>query len=613
MAMALDEVDLILKHRFADKACEYLVQWSGDLARTWEPSSNLTECQTFLRSYWREFSSSARNFEFLTPSFTLVEEQVFEEEEEAEEEAESKPVPKKRTVATKRRPARAAEDKIAVAKRVQMNKQLVDARTRAGASSSSTKSPPPTAKRSVAMDFDDDFDDTEPPVAPAETAGVHRAGPGRQVARKSTGDMEEAVRTGRPLEDSDEEAQRKRPRAATCSAESYGLLTPLDTPADHSDSAAISAELKRRIEACRLQAPEVTTPASPAGTTSSRPKNYVCPECNKAFTRPCRLDEHERTHTGSRPFVCMYPGCTKAYMRDSHLSAHSRSHDPNRKYQCPQCDKGFNLNQHLKRHLETHLVLKPHKCTFEGCTEAFAKRNQLHLHMCKHTNENPYACDECESSFKHPSQLKRHKRTHCEDTRYVCGAEGCLAKFAKWSELQAHKRDDHTKTEVHTCELCQATFKRRHGLTLHLLRHDPDRLVYPCTIDGCTRFYLDKNALRAHTMTVHAEDARFKCTHEGCDKSYAYAKSLRNHVSKVHEAPPPATENVATVPRISRREARRRPTELEVASGMAYADPEVSGRLMQCTISGCLFRFKRQAELDLHLAAIHNDTTYLNS
>ncbi|KAJ2804086.1 Transcription factor IIIA, partial [Coemansia furcata] len=543
-----------------------------------------------------------RNFEFLTPSFTLVEEQVSEDEgEEGDEvEAEPKPAAKKRIVAAKRRPAQPAEDKIAVAKRVQSNKQLVGARSRAGqAASSSTRPPPPTAKRSVAMEHDDDFDTTEPPAAPA-------AGPVRRS------DMEEVLRTGRPLEDSDEAEQRKRPRAESCSVESYGLLTPLDGPVDHSNAAEIAAELKRRIESCRLQAPEPDTPASPAGTTSSRPKNYVCPECNKAFTRPCRLDEHERTHTGVRPFACMYPGCTKAYMRDSHLAAHSRSHDTHRKYQCPHCDKGFNLNQHLKRHLETHLVLKPHKCTHEGCTEAFAKRNQLHLHMCKHTNENPYACDECESSFKYPSQLKRHKRTHCEDTRYVCGAEGCLAKFAKWSELQAHKRDDHTKTEVHTCEFCQATFKRRHGLTLHLLRHDPDRSVYPCTVDGCTRFYLDKNALRAHTMTVHAADARFKCTHEGCDKSYAYAKSLKNHVSKVHDAPP-ASGGVVAVSRRSRREARRLPTELEVASGMAYADPEVSGRLMQCTVAGCIFRFKRQAELDLHLAAIHNDTTYLTS
>ncbi|KAJ2447933.1 hypothetical protein GGF42_005297 [Coemansia sp. RSA 2424] len=435
---------------------------------------------------------------------------------------------------------------------------------------------------------------------------------------------EEDGRSGRPLYDSDEDSDyceetvppRKRSRAETCSASSFGLLTPLGAADDSSGAPpsepSIAAELKRRIEACQLQAAG-SPPASPATTSSSkpRPKNYVCPECNKMFTRPCRLDEHERTHTGERPFVCMYPGCGKAYMRDSHLSAHSRSHDSReqRKYQCPQCGKGFNLNQHLKRHLETHLIDKPHACDVAGCTEAFAKRSQLHLHQCKHTGENPYACDVdgCTSSFKYPSQLKRHKRTHCEDTRYVCGADACGARFAKWSELQTHKREGHAKPEMYTCELCAATFKRRHALNVHILRHDPNRAVYPCTIDGCTRFYLDKNALRAHTMTVHAEDARFKCEHPGCDKSYAYAKSLRNHVASAHDGPKDAAPKA---PRVPRARARRLPTELEIASGMAYADPELSGRSLPCSVSGCQFRFKRQAELDLHMAAIHNDPTY---
>ncbi|KAJ2746422.1 hypothetical protein GGI20_001340 [Coemansia sp. BCRC 34301] len=436
--------------------------------------------------------------------------------------------------------------------------------------------------------------------------------------------MNAAVRTGRPLSDDDEGSDysegegmsRKRARTNTCSTSSYGLLTPIDgsntSGAGKVSEPELAAELKWRIEACHLQAAD-SSPVSPVTTSSSRrPKNYVCPECNKAFTRPCRLDEHERTHTGERPFVCMFPGCGKAYMRESHRAAHSRSHDTKeqRKYQCTQCGKGFNLNQHLKRHLETHLVDKPHACTVDGCTEAFAKRSQLHLHLCKHTGENPYACDMpgCSSSFKYPSQLKRHKRTHCEDTRYVCGAEGCDARFAKWSELQTHKREGHAKPESYACHLCDATFKRRHALTSHLLRHDPDRAVYPCTVDGCSRFYLDKNALRAHTMTVHAVDARFKCEHSGCDKSYAYAKSLRNHVASAHAAPDSATPKPP--PRARVRPVRRPPTELEIASGMAYVDPEVSGRLLPCTAAGCPFRFKRQVELDIHLAAIHNDTTY---
>ncbi|KAJ2491474.1 hypothetical protein IWW37_002249 [Coemansia sp. RSA 2050] len=178
--MSLDEVDLIIEHRFSNSACEYLVQWSRDLARTWEPSGNLTECHTLLSCYWREFSSTKRNFEFLTPSFTLVEEQASGNEEDEEGE-EPEPAPKKRAAAAKRQPVRrlAPEDKIAVAKRVQMNKQLAGARTRA---SGTAKPPPPTAKRS--FEFNDGLDVTEPQV-PA--AGPARRKAGSQTARKSTG------------------------------------------------------------------------------------------------------------------------------------------------------------------------------------------------------------------------------------------------------------------------------------------------------------------------------------------------------------------------------------------------------------------------------------------
>ncbi|KAJ2684123.1 hypothetical protein IWW39_005095 [Coemansia spiralis] len=72
----------------------------------------------------------------------------------------------------------AAEDKIAVAKRVQMNKQLVGARSRA----STSKPPPATAKRSTV--FRDEFDVTEP-MAPV--AGPAPRKVGAQTARKSTG------------------------------------------------------------------------------------------------------------------------------------------------------------------------------------------------------------------------------------------------------------------------------------------------------------------------------------------------------------------------------------------------------------------------------------------
>ncbi|KAJ2891186.1 hypothetical protein GGI21_005285 [Coemansia aciculifera] len=203
----MDEVDLILKHRFAETqgGCEYLVQWSGDLARTWEPSSNLTECQALLSSYWREFSCTARSFEFLSPSFTLVtdSEASSDEEDDAVVSERTKPLPPKKRPAAARSSRPAAEDKIAVAKRVQMNKQLAGARGRAAAAAGSSSSasggprrPPPTAKPSAAIapaDFDDAFDRTEPRIPLL----VARPKAGKQVARKSTGKLNSMPRADR--------------------------------------------------------------------------------------------------------------------------------------------------------------------------------------------------------------------------------------------------------------------------------------------------------------------------------------------------------------------------------------------------------------------------------
>ncbi|KAJ2439308.1 hypothetical protein GGF42_007997 [Coemansia sp. RSA 2424] len=224
MAAPLDEVDLILKHRFTqDQVCEYLVQWSGDLARTWEPSVNLTECQTLLNSYWREFCATLRNFEFLSPSFTLVTDNEASDGEEEEDGDEKKKKEKDDDTPPSKRPAMAkkpssslarkrpteAEDKIAVAKRVQMNKQLIGVRSRAGISkaseassssgSSRTKPPPPTAKLStVAAAFDDEFDETEPLPLPTALPPARRGRSGAQVARKSTGGYRPMPRITRP-------------------------------------------------------------------------------------------------------------------------------------------------------------------------------------------------------------------------------------------------------------------------------------------------------------------------------------------------------------------------------------------------------------------------------
>ena len=121
------------------------------------------------------------------------------------------------------------------------------------------------------------------------------------------------------------------------------------------------------------------------GLSGGRLKRYPCPHpgCIKCYTRPIRLEEHLRSHTGEvssvspfplctpfpplftflsklipsrrpvqRPFKCEECGAT--FIRDSHLKAHARSHlsDSAKEHGCQICDKRFWTNQHLKKHMD---------------------------------------------------------------------------------------------------------------------------------------------------------------------------------------------------------------------------------------------------------------------
>ncbi|KAF2499600.1 hypothetical protein BU16DRAFT_453902 [Lophium mytilinum] len=54
------------------------------------------------------------------------------------------------------------------------------------------------------------------------------------------------------------------------------------------------------------------------------PDRYICPTCNKAFSRPSSLRIHSHSHTGEKPYKCPQPGCGKAFSVRSNMKRHER-------------------------------------------------------------------------------------------------------------------------------------------------------------------------------------------------------------------------------------------------------------------------------------------------
>ncbi|VDO00182.1 unnamed protein product [Rodentolepis nana] len=53
-----------------------------------------------------------------------------------------------------------------------------------------------------------------------------------------------------------------------------------------------------------------------------------------------------------------------------------------------------------------------HVCPVENCQKVFPKLNKLREHICRHTGERPYACQECTATFVRMYDLRRHAQIH---------------------------------------------------------------------------------------------------------------------------------------------------------------------------------------------------------
>ena len=109
--------------------------------------------------------------------------------------------------------------------------------------------------------------------------------------------------------------------------------------------------------------------------------------------------------------------CQSMTALQSHVSAVHSVTGPKSKYQCPDCNRLFSNESHLKYHMMTHTGRRTPTATGEFktcsvCGKHFPTKCQLQLHERIHSGAKSFVCSLCGQAFRQQSHLSRHCRTH---------------------------------------------------------------------------------------------------------------------------------------------------------------------------------------------------------
>uniref|UniRef100_A0A8D0L5X7 GLI family zinc finger 1 n=1 Tax=Sphenodon punctatus TaxID=8508 RepID=A0A8D0L5X7_SPHPU len=151
---------------------------------------------------------------------------------------------------------------------------------------------------------------------------------------------------------------------------------------------------------------------------------------------------------------CHWEGCTKEFDTQEQLVHHINNehiHGEKKEFVCHWCEcsreqRPFKAQYMLVVHMRRHTGEKPHKCTFEGCSKAYSRLENLKTHLRSHTGEKPYVCEHegCSKAFSNASDRAKHQnRTHSNEKPYVCKIPGCTKRYTDPSSLRKHVKTVH--------------------------------------------------------------------------------------------------------------------------------------------------------------------------
>ncbi|XP_026284873.1 zinc finger protein 236 [Frankliniella occidentalis] len=252
---------------------------------------------------------------------------------------------------------------------------------------------------------------------------------------------------------------------------------------------------------------------------------HQCSFCCKEFKKPSDLVRHIRIHTHEKPFKC--PHCFRAFSVKSTLTAHIRTHGGLKHYSCPDCNKNFSTTSSLKVHQRLHNGERPFPCSV--CNRTFRTSGHRQTHWLQH-------CDP-QSNLSTGSKKRRRKSKKSElqpgeNLPDVLLGEPIVITESGLVQTEMIKPDKQPGPRLHSCDQCNASFRKKNHLRNHLRIHSGER-PFQCNI--CSRSFVSNGVLKTHILTHDAVKA-FKC--EICPTAFSTQGSLKRHQSMHSDSKP---------------------------------------------------------------------------
>ena len=119
---------------------------------------------------------------------------------------------------------------------------------------------------------------------------------------------------------------------------------------------------------------------------------------------------HKNRSENNGWYKCLKPNCQAAFDRQGKLDEHMRIHN-NELNKCDYCQFRYVKTSHYKEHLNKHFQIRDYKC--DECCSTFTSMTNLNHHLAMHEGIT-YCCLICktyESRSKHTMQshLRKHR------------------------------------------------------------------------------------------------------------------------------------------------------------------------------------------------------------